>query len=196
VQRDAAVPTLDLAIGIPGGVMGWMAAWGVWPPAASDKVPVTSGPWLPAASGRTIHLAQPATVDRHLGRALAVCRSGARDVQLVMKDPLPPGEAVERGSFLLSLGSFGVWQKVGAALDLYDDLRRASGDTYGQVDVALDLVARVSRDEIGRDGLPSLGARWQTTPAAARPLLPWLIVAAANGIESCCQRCDRPHSFR
>lgn len=181
---------------IPGGVMGWMVAWGVW---TADSTQVESTPntwWLPGATGSMMHRVDQDTVE--FRRARAVCSLPNSTVSLVCKAPLSPGDLLDPEDKFLSADNWYVWQAVGAALEEFTALRDGAWCTspddvegYRSVEWAMGTLVDVARGRIFRQPLPTLARGWQAMPAAGRHLLAWLIVAGANGLERCCLRCER-----
>jgi hypothetical protein len=181
---------INLSTAIPGAVMGWMAAWGVWEPDRRSVTLSTSSVWLPSASGTALHEVVAGTFDRLGHTARARCRNRGEHVALLTREATSPGDLLERNDVRLSSRSLPIWQRVAVALRVYAHLRYTEPHRYAAVDWAIDYVSSVARNDAFADRLVDLGPRWQTMPEEGRALLPWLIVAAANGIDRCCVRCS------
>ena len=174
---------------IPGAVMGWMAAWGIWDPARPSVTVRSDTVWLPSATGWAVHEVAPGTLDVLGHVALSRCSSRGRRVALVVREPVSPGDVIERGTYMPSRDALDMWQKIGVSLRAYDRLKYANWERFADVDWAFGYVLAVARNDMFSDRLVDLGPRWQTMPDEGHHLLPWLILAAANGIDRCCARC-------
>lgn len=179
-------------VGIPGGVIGWMVSWGVWPlPHVSYPEPHQY--WLPSSTGKFLH-SVIIDYDRDPSPYSASCRNGSRHIELLPKFPLSPGDQNERFDNPEADGCFNLWQQVASAYIAWNSY------TYNAVDPAhieairvvhygLDRIRWVHEGSAFLDILTDHAPMFPNLPSEAIAPLPWLVTGAANGLLGLCRRC-------
>jgi hypothetical protein len=177
---------------VPGGVIGWMLAWGLWPH-EFRRIDDPVGQWLPSATGKTLHLVGAIYTDEEL-RYESSCRRGHNRIELVPKVPLSPGDQYNRYLVAAENGFEGVWQHVAGAFIAWQRFRVSdSGLTHRDAVTAaergLDCIRWVWDGSAFLDSLYDAGPMFSGLPPEASALLPWLVTGASNGITGLCLRC-------
>jgi len=178
---------------LPGGVVGWLLAWGLTQPARTPQPADLTELWLPSLSSRTLHLVDTSRSDppEHY---LSACRNGLNHIELLPKAPLSPGDRYEPHYDASADGLEYLWQVVAAVLYNWQQFQLSDdsvthADAILVIEEGLDRIRLVHNGTLFTEQLHDLGTRFSRFPTEAGELLPWLVLAAANGISGLCRRC-------